>query len=196
MRIEFNIIESWIKKQARVLDLGCGDGTLLYQLKKNKSVDGLGIEIGADNFDRCIAKGLSVINQNLNDGLGNFSDKSFDTVVMTLTLQAMRRPDRVLHETLRVGETAIVAFPNFGHWRSRLHLLFKGTMPVSEFMPYEWYDTPNIHFCTIKDFEALCESQGVRVLNRALTSLQGHQSFLAQFMPNWFASVAVYHLSR
>lgn len=196
MRIEFNIIEDWLAEQTRVLDLGCGDGTLLFNLQKNKGIQGLGIEIDPTNFQACIEKGLSVINQNLNDGLANFSDHSFDTVVMTLTLQAMRRPDHVLEETLRIGQSSIVAFPNFGHWRSRLHLLAKGTMPVSEFMPYNWYDTPNIHFCTIHDFEALCEKKGIRILNRAVTNTEAKQPVWVKLFPNWFASVAIYHLSR
>lgn len=196
MRSEFTVIESWIDEHSRVLDLGCGDGTLLHQLTTNKEVDGLGVEINPDHFDACIEKGLSVINQNVNSGLDNFSSKSFDTVVMTLAIQAMRRPDTVLLETLRIGQSAIVSFPNFGHWRSRLHLLFKGQMPVSEFMPYEWYDTPNIHFCTIKDFEALCHAQGIRIKNRALSNLSGRQTWVSDTMPNWFASTAIYHLTR
>jgi methionine biosynthesis protein MetW len=196
MRIEFDIIESWIKPRARVLDVGCGNGVLLEQLQNNKGAQGLGIEINPEDFDQCIAKGLSVINQNINQGLDNFTDNSFDTVVMTLTLQAMRRPDQVLLESLRIGKTAIVTFPNFGHWRSRLHLLFKGKMPVSEFMPYEWYNTPNIHFCTIRDFEKLCRQEGIKIVNRAVANTDDKQSFWAKLMPNWFASVAIYHLSK
>ncbi|MCY4046354.1 MAG: methionine biosynthesis protein MetW [Cellvibrionales bacterium] len=196
MRIEFDIIESWIKPNARILDVGCGSGELLEQLRNNKSTNGLGIEINPGDFDQCIAKGLSVINQNINQGLENFTDNSFDTVVMTLTLQAMRRPDQVLLESLRIGETAIITFPNFGHWRSRLHLLFRGKMPVSEFMPYEWYDTPNIHFCTIRDFEKLCNNEGIKIENRAVANTSNKQSFWAKVMPNWFAQVAIYHLSK
>lgn len=196
MRIEFDIIENWIKPKARVLDVGCGNGMLLEQLRNNKGAHGLGIEINPEDFDQCIAKGLSVINQNINQGLDNFTDNSFDTVVMTLTLQAMRRPDQVLLESLRIGETAIITFPNFGHWRSRLHLLFKGKMPVSEFMPYEWYNTPNIHFCTIRDFEKLCREEGIKIVNRAVANTDDKQSLWAKLMPNWFASVAIYHLSK
>ncbi|CAA0082077.1 Bifunctional methionine biosynthesis protein MetXA/MetW [BD1-7 clade bacterium] len=196
MRFEFSVIQDWIQPHSRVLDLGCGDGTLLAALQKNKGVRGLGIEIEPAHFDACILRGLSVINQNLDKGLDNFTDQSFDTVVMTLTLQAMRHPDEVLEETLRVGKESIVAFPNFGHWRCRLHLITKGRMPVSKFMPYSWYNTPNIHFCTVRDFEDLCAERSIRILNKEVTSAEGRLPWLARLWPNLFASVAIYHLSR
>ena len=196
MRFEFDVIQEWVKPKSRVLDLGCGDGTLLCNLKKNKDVDALGIEIDHDHFTQCVSKGLNVIDQNIEDGLGNFSDNSFDMVVMTLTLQAVRHPDKVLEETLRVGKQSIVAFPNFGHWRCRLHLSSRGRMPVSKFMPYTWYNTPNIHFCTIRDFEALCQERGIQVLNKEVTSPEGKLPWLEKLWPNLFGSMAIYHLSR
>lgn len=196
MRFEFDVIQNWVKPKSRVLDLGCGDGTLLYSLKKNKGVEALGIEIDHDNFNQCVRKGLNVIDQNLDGGLANFADNSFDTVVMTLTLQAVRHPDKVLEETLRIGKQSIVAFPNFGHWRCRLYLSSRGRMPVSKFMPYHWYNTPNIHFCTIRDFEALCKQRGIKVLNKEVTTTEGQLPWLEKRWPNLFGSMAIYHLSR
>lgn len=196
MRVDLDIIEAFVPEQSRVLDLGCGDGRLLENLINNKNASGVGVEIDLHKFTSCLAKGISVIDQNLDDGLGNFTDQSFDVVIMSQTLQALNRPDEVLDEMLRVGREGIVAFPNFGHWRPRLHLVTKGRMPVSELMPYEWYDTPNIHFCTVKDFEVLCEEKGIKILHKELTDgvnrLQGFSSKL----PNLFASTAIYHLSK
>lgn len=196
MRLDLDVIEAWVSKDSRVLDLGCGDGTLLLNLKNRKQVTGVGIEIDAAKFNQCISKGISVLEQDLDKGLGNFADKSFDVVVMSQTLQAMDRPDLVLEETLRIGKESIVAFPNFGHWYSRLHLSMKGRMPVSRFMPYNWYDTPNIHFCTIKDFEVLCRERNIKILDRALTTAGGKVNGIAGLWPNMFATTAIYHLSR
>lgn len=196
MRLDLDVIQRWIAPGSRVLDLGCGDGTLLLNLRNDKQVDGLGIEIDAENFNQCLLKGLNVIEQNLDDGLSNFSDNSFDVVVMSQTLQAMHRPDELLEETLRVGQQSIVAFPNFGHWLCRLHLGLKGHMPVSRFMPYSWYDTPNIHFCTISDFEQLCQQHNIRILNRVVATAGGKLDGMAAVWPNLFATTAIYHLSK
>lgn len=196
MRIEFNIIQDWVKQNSRVLDLGCGDGTLLSQLRHNKNIEGLGIEMNNQLLTSCVEKELSVIQQDLNAGLSNFANDSFDTVIMTLTLQAMHRPDQVLEEMLRVGKTAIVAFPNFGNWRSRYALLFNGRMPVSPFMPFEWFDTPNIHFCTISDFEILCQQKKIQVVNKTTANAAARQPIWVKIWPNWFSTVAVYHLTR
>ena len=195
MRVEFDVIKQWIQPKSRVLDLGCGDGTLLVELKNSKNIEGIGIEIDPDDFNACVAKGLNVIDQNLDQGLSNFSDDSFDVVVMTLTLQAVRHPDKVLEETLRVGKQSIVAFPNFGHISSRLYLLYKGRMPVSKFMPYTWYNTPNIHFCTVRDFEALCLERNISILNKVVASPTGKPSLLAKIWPNLFGSMAIFHIS-
>jgi methionine biosynthesis protein MetW len=196
MRIDHDVIMEWIAPGSRVLDLGCGDGTLLLNLQEHKNVKALGIEIDAEKFNRCLEKGLNVIDQNLDDGLGNFTDNSFDVVVMTQTLQAMHHPDKVLEETLRVGKQSIVAFPNFGHWTCRLHITSKGRMPVSKFMPYNWYDTPNIHFCTIRDFEALLAERRIKVLNRVVSSPSAKLGGLAKLWPNLFGSMAIYHLGK
>lgn len=196
MRLDFDVIESWIAPGSRVLDLGCGDGSLLAKLGESRNVSGLGIEIDHDKFNLCIDKGLNVIEQDLDQGLGNFADGSFDVVVMTQTLQAVHHPDKVLEEMLRVGKQSIVAFPNFGHWYCRLYLGSRGRMPVSRMMPYHWYDTPNIHFCTINDFETLCQQRNIRILNKAMAGRSNRLKGVAAIRPNLFATTAIYHLSN
>lgn len=196
MRFDLTLIQNWIENRARVLDLGCGDGTLLASLRDNKQVDGLGVEIDAEDIAHCIARGINVIEQDLNASLENFRSASFDAVVMTLALQALRYPHRVLDEMLRIGREGIVTFPNFGHWRARSYLITRGRMPVSKFLPYTWYDTPNIHFCTVNDFEALCAEKNIRILNRAMIGGGDSQSALARLWPNLFAVTAVYHIGR
>ena len=199
MRNDLRAVSQWIAEGARVLDLGCGDGVLLAHLRNEKNTRGLGVEIDADNITRCIAWGIDVIEQDIDNGLGNFADDSFDTVVLTQTLQAVQKPDVVVREMLRVGKECVITFPNFGYWQARFHLLFAGKMPVSRFMPYSWYDTPNIHFCTIRDFEQFCLEQNIRVLNRAFykESAASDEKRLrfASWMPNLLATHAVYHVS-
>lgn len=195
MRIDLNEIQHWIKQHSRVLDLGCGDGTLLKFLIDNKQVQGYGLEIDATHINTCIDKGLNVIEQNLDCGLGNFADKSFDTVIMTQALQTLHYPHLVLDEMLRVGKECVVTFPNFGHWKARFYLATRGRMPVSDLLPYEWYNTPNIHFCTFKDFEVLCRERNIKVINRQVVNEQSGQT-LKDFMPNLFGETAIYHLSK
>jgi methionine biosynthesis protein MetW len=187
----------WIKPNSRVLDLGCGSGTLLSILTEQKNIQGLGLEIDPDNILQCVSRGLSVVEHDLNKGLSRFDDASFDTVIMTQTLQAIERPDLILDEMLRLGKDCIVTFPNFGHWQPRSYLLFKGRMPVSDYLPYSWYDSPNIHFFTVNDFETLLTDKGYRILNkRMVAQKKGVQTQLCQFWPNLFAETAVYHLAK
>ena len=195
MRIDLNEIQHWITQGSRILDLGCGDGTLLKFLIDTKQVQGYGLEIDAEQINTCIDKGLNVIEQNLDRGLGNFADKSFDTVLMTQALQTLHFPHLVLDEMLRVGKECIVTFPNFGHWKARFYLATHGRMPVSDLLPYEWYDTPNIHFCTFKDFEVLCRERNIKVIHRQVVNEQSGQT-LKDFMPNLFGETAIYHLSK
>ncbi len=195
MRIDLNEIQHWIQQGSRILDLGCGDGTLLKFLIDTKQVQGYGLEIDAAQINTCIDKGLNVIEQNLDRGLGNFADKSFDTVLMTQALQTLHFPHLVLDEMLRVGKECIVTFPNFGHWKARFYLATRGRMPVSDLLPYEWYDTPNIHFCTFKDFEVLCRERNIKVIHRQVVNEQSGQT-LKDLMPNLFGETAIYHLSK
>ena len=152
MKQEFKIISDLINENSHVLDVGCGDGILMEYLVKEKKVNIRGIEISKTKVQNCIAKGLTIIEGNAEEDLKQFPDKSFDYVVLSQTLQAFLNPEKVINELLRIGKQAIVTIPNFGYWKIRLHLLLKGTMPITRTLPDEWYNTPNIHLCTIKDF--------------------------------------------
>ena len=196
MRADLDIIQEWIAPGSRVLDLGCGDGELLAWLRDNKQVAGYGLEIDPDKIALCIERGVNVIEQNLDQGLGNFASDSFDVVVMTQSLQALHYPDKVLAEMLRVGKTCIITFPNFGHWRCRWYLTTKGRMPVSDFLPYTWYNTPNIHFCTFEDFEALCHRLQVKVLNRLAVDREHRHDWLSRAWPNLLGEIGIYRVSR
>lgn len=196
MRIDQKIIEHWVKKDARVLDLGCGDGSLLHHLQTTKNVRGYGLEISEQGILACVKKGVNVLEQNLDEGLSNFGDQSFDTVIMSQVLQTMHYPDKVLAEMMRVGREAIVTFPNFGHWRARWHLAIGGKMPVSDLLPYEWYNTPNIHFCTFKDFEFLCNDLNYRILDRQVAAETKPGKWLHPLRPNLFGETAIYRITR
>ena len=195
MRADLEIIQDWIAPGSRVLDLGCGDGALLEHLRDHKQVGGYGLEIDAEKVARCIERGVNVIEQNLDEGLGNFADNSFDVVVMTQSLQALQYPDKVLAEMLRVGKTCIITFPNFGHWRCRWYLTTKGRMPVSDFLPYTWYNTPNIHFCTFEDFEALCSEREAKVINRLAVDQQHRHGWASKLWPNLLGEIGIYRVS-
>ncbi|MGK0442605.1 MAG: methionine biosynthesis protein MetW [Pseudohongiellaceae bacterium] len=197
MRLDLQLIPQWIKQHANVLDLGCGDGKLLTALSQQKKIYGLGVEIDSDHISQCVAQGVNVVEQDLNKGLANFKTDSFDTVVMTQALQTLRNPHLVLEEMLRIGKECIVTFPNFGHWRCRFHLGMLGHMPVSKFMPFTWYNTPNIHFCTIKDFDSLCREKNIKVKHRVVvSSSEDTDTFLTKLDPNLFGQTAVYHISK
>ncbi len=196
MRLDLSHIQRWIAPGSRVLDLGCGDGVFLEFLRDQRQVRGTGLEIDQDYITAAISRGLNVVEQNMDEGLANFPDQSFDTVVLALALQAVNYPDRVLEEMLRIGREGIVTFPNFGHWRCRLMLGIRGHMPVSSFMPYTWYNTPNIHFCTVQDFEDLCRNKGIRILARDVVGNTKRQPLLSNKWPNLFATTAIYHITR
>jgi len=196
MNQDISFINSWIKTNSRVLDLGCGDGSLLASLTKELNISGYGLEIDPESINQCVEKGVNVIEQDLNKSLKNFPDNSFDTVIMTQALQAMRYPHLVLDEMLRIGSQCVITFPNFGHWRARAYLTLHGRMPVTKQLSYQWYDTPNIHFFTYSDFEALCRERNINVLRKQFIGEHFPDRQLKNLWPNLFAETAVYHLSK
>ncbi|TNC93305.1 MAG: methionine biosynthesis protein MetW [Thalassolituus sp.] len=196
LRDDLRIIQQWVKPSSQVLDLGCGEGQLLSYLQANKQVNGYGLEINPDKITACIRNGVNVLEQNLDDGLSNFADDSMDTVIMTQALQVVRRPDELLEEMLRIGKEAIVTFPNFGFWKTRFYLLLKGRMPMSETLPYNWYDTPNIHMCTFRDFEILCHEKNIRILNKTVMDDNHQEHWSIRLWPAMLGEIAVYHVTR
>lgn len=213
MRIDQQLAKDWIHPNSRVLDLGCGDGTLLAYLTKHLGVQGYGLELDGDKINHALSLGVNVIEQDLNDGLARFGDKSFDTVVMMQALQAVKNPKALLLDMLRVADEAVVTFPNFAYWQNRVHLGVKGMMPVSETLPHAWYNTPNIHLCTFKDFERLCFDNHIAILDNVAVSdtplpsllpaviktsplLRKGRQTLVKKMPNLLADLAVYRITR
>ncbi len=196
MRLDLTHIQRWIEPGSKVLDLGCGNGEFLQLLQEKYQVNGMGLEIDPQDITEALSRGLNIIEQNLDEGLVNFPDQSFDTVVMAHALQAVHYPDRILDEMLRIGRQCVVTFPNFGHWRCRLHLGAQGRMPVSKSMPYSWYTTPNIHFCTVQDFEQLCLEKNIKILERDMVGNTERRPLLASSWPNLFATTAIYHITR
>ena len=192
-RGDIDTIVSWVPEGGKVLDLGCGDGELLHQLQNKKRVEGLGVDIDPANIIAAVGRGLCVVQQDMEDGLQNFAGSRFDAVIIAYSLQVLERPHAVLERIVNIGNEAIVTFPNFGHWRSRLSLLLSGRMPKTKALPYSWFDTPNIHFCTVADFEALCKDLNIVVVERRMSS---HAGLLAQLWPNLFAKSASYRITR
>ena len=191
LRPDFAAIAQWIKPGSKILDLGCGDGSLLRYLRDTRNIFGYGVEIDDDNLLRCFRNGINVIHNDLEAGLSGFESDSFDYVILSQTLQAMRHTEGIIQEMLRVGKEGIVSFPNFGQWKNRMQVIC-GRMPVSEELPYHWYDTPNIHLCTLGDFEALCQQCNARILERRVMSNDHPVSFL----PNLRGKLAFYRFER
>lgn len=190
-RPDFEAIASWVRPNSTVLDLGCGDGQLLHYLAKTRNVHGYGLDIADENVLACVKNGVSVIQSDLERGLAGFDAGSFDYVILSQTLQAVRHTEQIILELLRVGREGIVSFPNFGRWDQRLQVL-RGRMPVSDALPYEWYNTPNVHLFTIHDFEAFCESHRIRVLERVVMDGRTRVNFL----PNLRGGLAVFRLEK
>lgn len=198
IRVDLQHIAEMVEPRSRVLDIGCGNGQLLKFLDMEKQVDGRGIELSQSGVNACVANGLSVIQGNADTDLRDYPDDAFDYAILSQTLQAMHDPKRVLDDLVRIGRRAIVSFPNFGHWRVRLQLLFSGRMPVNEFLPDTWYNTPNIHFCTIRDFLALCEELDIRIeRSMALNEYGGAvNSRIESQFANLFGEQGMFLLSR
>lgn len=193
LRTDLAIISNWVRPGSRVLDLGCGDGTLLDHLARTRQVHGYGLEIDPVNFAASLARGVNVIHADVDDGLGEFATDSFDYVVMTQTLQALVRPDDALQEMLRVGRYVIVTFPNFGHWRVR-NALLNGRMPLTPALPAQWYDSENIHLCTVTDFERLCSERGFTILRSKHLDRAHRESWRIRLHTNLFCEQAIYLL--
>ena len=198
MKNEFQVIAELIEKEKKVLDVGCGDGTLMEFLKNNKKTNIRGLEISKSKVQECIAKGLTVIEGNAEKDLKQFPDKSFDYVVLSQTLQAFLNPELVINELLRVGKKAIVTIPNFGYWRIRLHLLLKGTMPITKTLPDEWYNTPNIHMCSIKDFFQFVKSRNIKIfkslaINNQNVSIINERNLTIK---NFFADLGIFLIEK
>ncbi|MCK5359163.1 MAG: methionine biosynthesis protein MetW [Gammaproteobacteria bacterium] len=195
-RSDFQVISDWISPNARVLDLGCGNGELLSALSKNQGVSGYGIEIDDKNISQCINAGVNVIQRDLDLGLSDFDEDSFDYVILSMTLQASNYPHRLLGEMLRVSAEGIVTFPNFGNIKSRIQLGLGGRMPVNRTLPLEWYNTPNVHLCTLKDFEELCEKLDIEILERRAVSHNNKSGPGLKLFPNLFGEIALYRFRK
>lgn len=198
LRADLSIISQWIKADSKVLDLGCGDGTLLAYLRDQRNVKGYGLEISPFNIETCVDKDLNVIQANLNNGLkAYFTENRFDYVIMSQTLQATEQPDLLIEEMLRVGREGIVTFPNMAHWSARLQLGLLGIMPVTKNLPNQWFNTPNVHLCTLNDFEVLCKKHNIEILERAVVDHSHKQgNWLMNMFPNLLGEIAIYRFCR
>ena len=188
-RYDFPIIENWTHQNSKVLDLGCGDGSLLNYLKEKKDIKGFGIEKNKDNWLLSLKNNIDVIQMDLEAGLAGFETNSFDLVILSRTIQSMNHIEEIIHEMMRVGKEVIITFPNFGYWKNRFQII-KGNMPVSDELPYKWFETPNIHLCTIQDFDNLCRENKIKVERRLI--LTDKKS--VNFYPNFFGALALYKL--
>lgn len=196
LRTDQALIADWIQPRSRVLDLGCGDGTLMTYLHRQRQATGYGLEIDPDNITACLTRGVPVIQSDVDAGLSDFDDNSFDYVIMTQTLQAVHYPLNVINEMLRVGREGIVTFPNMGHWRSRMHIALRGRMPMTMALPYKWHDSPNIHLCSIKDFESLCDEEGIEILEYTTVDHAHRSSLGMRLFPSLLGEIAIYRFRR
>lgn len=197
LRLGYTIITDMIQQGAKVLDLGCGNGNLLAKLIEEKQVQGLGIEINQDSAISAMEKGLSVIQGDIDEGLKGFRDKEFDWVILNQTLQSTEKPDYVIEEMLRVGKKAVVSFPNFAYWKVRFYLFFNGHMPKSKSLPFEWYDTPNIHLLTVNDFYEFCNKRNIKFLKSVfMVNSEAKNNSFMRFFGSFFAEEVIFVISK
>lgn len=192
LRTDLKIIQQWVQPDSRILDLACGDGTLMAALRDHKNASGYGMEISQPDIQTCLKRGLNAIHRDIELGLDIFDDQSFDYVLTTHSIQTFKNPAQILEEMVRVGVRGIVSFPNMGFWRARAHIALRGRMPQTESLPYEWYNTPNYHLCTLRDFENLCGKLQIRIVRRAAVS---KKSLPASIFPNLFSETALYEIT-
>ncbi len=196
-QLNYEVVTGLIPEGARVLDLGCGDGTLFSKLVREKKITGVGVEINQDEVIKALDKGVSVIQGDIDEGLKQFPDGSFDYAILNQTLQSTEKPDLVVDEMLRVAKKAIVSFPNFAYWKVRFYLFFKGKMPKSKALPYEWYNTPNIHLMTVNDFFEFCKNRDIKILKSVyLTKNKARSGILVRAIANFFSEEVVFVISR
>ena len=196
LRNDLQIISSMIKENEKVLDVGCGNGNLIEFLSKNKDVDCKGVEIELNNMNICLKKGLSVVQGDANYDLNDFSDNSFSTVILSQTIQATIFPERVIKNLIRIGKRAIISFPNFGYWRIRKDFLFNGRMPKNDILPFEWFNTPNIHLCSVNDFVKFCKKLKIKINYQILLNKDGKKVFFDKFLGNLLSYQVIFCVSK
>jgi len=194
IREDLELISSWVEKDSRVLDLGCGDGSLLKMLKEQKNIMGYGVDYDISQIKLSLDNEINVMQFDLNDGLNNFKNNTFDYVILAQSLQEIKNPETLLKEMLRIGEEVIISFPNMGHWSSRFQLFVGGKMPVTNELPYRWHDTPNIHLCTIFDFENFCKENNFVIVKSSITSDSLVDNLMIKMLPNLFGKVALFRI--
>jgi len=194
VRGDLALISSWIKSNSKVLDLGCGDGNLLKLLKKEKNIQGYGVDSDITKIKSSLDNNINVLHLDLDNDLSQFDTNSFDYVVLAQSLQEIKRPKNLIKEMLRIGDEIIVSFPNMGHWSSRIQLFFKGMMPITKNLPFKWDETPNIHLCTIKDFIEFCNENNFKIIKQLITDENQKHNVLTKIFPNFFGKVATYRI--